>query len=153
MADSPYQDPDIRSAQSSQAHHNGDSPPPEDLMAGQSAEPWRSANPLAIRPPSSVDDGGKSAAEALMGAAEILRNAAETGEKILDAIHATSRQLHSFADFLESNPARASVDKGRRFIKRHPLESVIALAMAAFLLGRALSKLEHQQPDTSDAPR
>lgn len=73
-------------------------------------------------------------------AAELLRNAAETGEKILDGIDAASRQLHAVADFLRSKSARNSVEKGKRFVKRHPLESVIALAMAAYLLGRASTK-------------
>lgn len=137
MANSPYQHPDTGSTP---LPPSGDSRHVEIQMAAQSAEPWKSANPLAIRPPSSMDDGGKSAAEALMGAAELLRNAAESGEKVLDAIHAASRQLHALAHFLESHPARAALDKGKRFLKRHPLESVIALAMAAFLLGRAISK-------------
>lgn len=149
MADSPYRHPDPASTA---LPPNGDSRRTEMQMAAQSAEPWKSANPLAIRPPSSMDDGGKSAAEALIGAAELLRNAGETGEKVLDAIHAVSRQLHAFAHFLESHPARASLDKGKRFVKRHPLESVVALAMAAFLLGRAISKLGRRQPDGSDAP-
>ncbi|HET9179957.1 MAG TPA: hypothetical protein VFQ24_16500 [Terriglobia bacterium] len=48
---------------------------------------------------------------------------------------------------------RTSVDKGKRFVKRRPLESVIALAMAAFLVGRAISKLENRQPGTSDPPQ
>jgi len=149
MANSPYHHPDTGSTP---LPPNGDSQHTAMQMPAQAAEPWKSANPLAIRPPSFMDDGGKSAAEALIGAAELLRNAAETGEKVLDAIQAASRQLHALAHFLESHSARASLDKGKRFLKCHPLESVIALAMATFLLGRAISKLEHRQPDGSDAP-
>lgn len=148
MANSPDGHPDIPSTA---VPPNGDSHHTEMQMSAQSAEPWKSANPLAIRPPSSMDDGGKSAAEALIGAAELLHNAAETGEKILDGIHAASKQLHAFAHFLESHSARASLDKGKRFLKRHPLESVIALAIAAFLLGRAITKLENPQSGKADA--
>ncbi|HEX5412305.1 MAG TPA: hypothetical protein VFZ27_10630 [Terriglobia bacterium] len=99
------------------------------------------AGALADDAVTKVDEKREAAAEAMRGAADTLHRVAGGGGKAVKAAYAAGKQLQASADFLEEHDFRGSLGEAERFVKSHPAESLIAAAVAGFLVGRAVRRI------------
>ena len=88
-----------------------------------------------------VDEKRESAAEAMRGAADTLQRVAGGGGKAVQAAYAAGRKLEASADFLHEHDFRGSLGEAEQFVKSHPAESLIAAAVAGFLVGRVVRRI------------
>lgn len=105
------------------------------------ARAQRKASSMADEAVARVDEKRESAAEAMRGAADTLQRVAGGGGKAVQAAYAAGRKLEASADFLHEHDFRGSLGDAERFVKSHPAESLIAAAVAGFLVGRVVRRI------------
>src|SRR5689334_22740750 len=105
------------------------------------ARAQRKASSMADEAVARVDEKRESAAEAMRGAADTMPRVAGGGGKAVQAAYAAGRKLEASADFLHEHDFRGSLGEAERFVKSHPAESLIAAAVAGFLVGRVVRRI------------
>jgi ElaB/YqjD/DUF883 family membrane-anchored ribosome-binding protein len=105
------------------------------------ARAQRKASSMADEAVTRVDEKRESAAEAMHNAADTLNRVAGSGGKAVQAAYAAGRKLEASADFLHEHDLRGSLGEAERFVKSHPAESLIAAAVAGFLVGRVVRRI------------
>ena len=141
----PINDPTVRQPSSSsisgQGGTTGRMKEVKDNVQHAAAKAQTKVNSMADEAVAKVDEKRESAAGAMRGAADTLHKVAGGGGKAVQAAYAAGRQLEASADFLHGHDLRGSLGEAEQFVKSHPAESLIAAAVAGFLVGRVVRKI------------
>jgi ElaB/YqjD/DUF883 family membrane-anchored ribosome-binding protein len=90
-----------------------------------------------------IDAQREPAARALENTADRMRSGVETGiSSVSRAASTTADKLHATADYIRQNDVRAMVDDIEDVVRRHPGPALAAAAVAGFLVGRTLSRMD-----------
>ena len=90
--------------------------------------------------------GRNSAAEALESAAGRLEEGTASSEGIpAQVADRTAQGMHTAAEYLKEHDTSELLNGVERYVKTHPLQSVLVAAAAGLVLGRALASATHKR--------
>lgn len=111
-----------------------------DKLSAAASEAKARIADLGWKAADTADQARSAAAARLSNAGEALEEgAAEGGNRVRRAAHATAKALSGSADYIRDNSARDMMDDAMDVVKNNPGVALLGAAALGFVVGRAFS--------------